>query len=126
MTQSDITEFKPYMKEDDIFVIITGSQYSIINTPSTPVIFDDAKQRIYYFSISNHRTNNTHNGNKRFREMQIFEYEQIESIILIQDVDDIIKVAQAKGITGSDLDRVKKALSDNHGTYINENENVKG
>lgn len=123
MTSAEINRIRSVIDEvNDIFIIITGSQMTIINTPSTPIIFDDANKCVYYFKRSN-RDSGTSFNNRRI-EIYTTTYDSIESFDVLYKYDDIIDKAIALGISPNNIERIRQAFERNHGDFFKNNENV--
>ena len=71
-------------EKNDAYIIVTGSQMAICNTPSTPIIFDDTKKCIYHFKRSNRDGSVPHK--ERRMEMYVTTYDAVESIDILKNI----------------------------------------
>lgn len=123
MTSAEVNRIRSVIDEvNDHFIIITNSQMAITNTPSTPIIFDDANKCVYYFKRSN-RDSGTSFNNRRI-EIYTTTYDAIESFDVLYKHDEIIDKAMALGISPDNIERIRQAFERNHGDFFKNNENV--
>ena len=123
MTSAEVNRIRSIIDEvNDQYIIITSSQMAIINTPSTPIIFDDANKCVYYFKRSNRDSGSSFND--RRIEIYTTTYDHIESFDLLYKYDDIINKAASLGISPNNIERIKQAFERNHGDFFKNNENV--
>ena len=123
MTSAEVNRIRSVIDEvNDHFIIITNSQMAITNTPSTPIIFDDANNCVYYFKRSN-RDSGTSFNNRRI-EIYTTTYDSIESFDVLYKHDEIIDKAMALGISPDNIERIRQAFERNHGDFFKNNENV--
>ena len=122
MTKSQIAEIKDHLKLGDNFVVITGSQYSIVSNKRNPILFDDEDQYVIQLVLSNR------NHMEQNVDFYRIPYDQIEQIVVVTAQDDAINLLKRlmPSITAEQLRAVSKSINVDLGKFINENENVKG
>lgn len=122
MTKSQIAEIKDHLKIGDNFVVITGSQYSIVSNKRNPILFDDEDQYVIQLVLSNR------NHMEQNVDFYRIPYDQIEQIVVVTTQDDAINLLKRlmPSITAEQLRAVSKSINVDLGKFINENENVKG
>ena len=122
MTKSQIAEIKDHLKLGDNFVVITGSQYSIVSNKRNPILFDDEDQYVIQLVLSNR------NHMEQNVDFYRIPYDQIEQIVVVTTQDDAINLLKRlmPSITAEQLRAVSKSINVDLGKFINENENVKG
>lgn len=122
MTKSQIAEIKDHLKLGDNFVVITGSQYSIVSNKRNPILFDDEDQYVIQLVLSNR------NHMEQNVDFYRIPYEQIEQIVVVTAQDDAINLLKRlmPSVTAEQLRAVSKSINVDLGKFINENENVKG
>ena len=122
MTKSQIAEIKDHLKLGDNFVVITGSQYSIVSNKRNPILFDDEDQYVIQLVLSNR------NHMEQNVDFYRIPYDQIEQIVVVTAQDDAINLLKRlmPSVTAEQLRAVSKSINVDLGKFINENENVKG
>lgn len=122
MTKSQIAEIKDHLKLGDNFVVITGSQYSIVSNKRNPILFDDEDQYVIQLVLSNR------NHMEQNVDFYRIPYDQIEEIVIVTSQDDAINLLKRlmPSVTAEQLRAVSKSINVDLGKFINENENVKG
>ena len=118
MEKSKIQQLKPYLTVDQSFIVITASQYAIVNTKNSPIFFNDTLEETIQVSRGNR--NNTKNQVDIIR----IPYESIEHITLMKTEKETIDIMQSI-VTPDELEIIKKAIIIDHGN-ASKNENVKG
>lgn len=75
MTTQDVQLLREHLTLQSSFMIVSKSQFSITNTPDSPIVFDDKSEHIIQFKRGNNLTS-------RRVEIAHMPYEEIEQVIL--------------------------------------------